>query len=41
MKIDSNDLIEKVLIDEESLNKKIRKLANTLNEQIYRSEFCK
>lgn len=32
MKIDSNDLIEKVLIDEESLNKKIRKLANTLNE---------
>lgn len=32
MKIDSNELIEKVLIDEESLNKKIKSLARTLNE---------
>lgn len=32
MKIDRENLIEKVLIDEESLNLKIRQLAKTLNE---------
>ena len=29
---DTNELIEKVLIDEESLNKRIRKLASTIND---------
>ena len=32
MKIDKDNLIEKVLIDEESLNLKIKQLAKTLND---------
>lgn len=31
MKIDKNEIIEKILIDEESLDKKIRQLANKIN----------